>query len=105
MAKRLPYFLSLLLVGNLYLLFLIFWPSIEQIRQQVEESEAVLTTVDEPIYHDYYFDYRYIGSQREGAWDVALYQEVKVVLGKEGEKAAEIPTGRWEYQRLYRDVP
>lgn len=104
MKEKFPFFLGFIIMGNLYLLFLIFQPIIDETRRQVEESSAVLTAVDEPLYHDYYFDYRYEGTKEEKEWNVEVYKEVKVLLDQNGVKMAEVPTGRWEYLRVYRDT-
>ncbi|CCQ97314.1 hypothetical protein CULT_60098 [[Clostridium] ultunense Esp] len=103
MKKRIPFFLALAVLSNAYLIFLILKPAWEQIRHQVEESGALFATVSEPLYHDYYFDYRYEGVREEEDWNVEVYREVKVLLDENGKKIAEIPTGKMEYIRIYRD--
>ncbi len=93
MKKRISFFLALAVLSNAYLIFLILKPAWEQIRHQVEESGALFATVSEPLYHDYYFDYRYDGMREEKDWNVEVYKEVKVLLDENGEKMAERKAG------------
>lgn len=103
MVKGKMFYLVLVIAAvNLALLVMVFAPQLQQVKHQIEESEAIPAGVFIPTFHDYYYEYILVGSDVEGEWQVDTYQEVKRIVDENGHKIKDIPTGNIEYMRYFK---
>lgn len=102
MRKYFIYFvISILVVINIVLLINVFGPQLNQIKRQIDESNALPVGSFVPTYHDYYYDYVLVERFQEGEWVVEAFQEVKRLVDENGMKIKDLPTGKIEYMRYY----